>query len=277
MKLAFTKMEGLGNDFMVIDAMQSPVQLDLDAIRRLADRRLGVGFDQLLVIEPPQNRNNAARFRIFNADGGEVEQCGNGARCVGRYLMEAGRTAGRAEFSLETLGGELTADVHDIHNVRVNMGVPILEPTRIPFEARQREVSYKLDVDGKNREIGAVSMGNPHAILDVPDVDIAPVAELGPKIENHKRFPKRTNVGFAQWLDRGRMRLRVFERGTGETLACGTGACAAVVWGRLSGWLDQQVEVELAGGRLVISWQGEGQPVWMSGPANRVYDGHMNT
>ncbi|HEX5339602.1 MAG TPA: diaminopimelate epimerase [Gammaproteobacteria bacterium] len=276
MKLAFTKMEGLGNDFMVVDAMQSPVPLDLAAIRRLADRRLGVGFDQLLVIEPPQNPGSVARFRIYNADGGEVEQCGNGARCVGRYLMEAGRTNGRAEFTLETLGGELVADVHDIHNVRVNMGVPVLEPSQIPFEARQREVSYKLDVNGKNREIGAVSMGNPHAILDVPDVDIAPVAELGPKIEHHARFPKRTNVGFAQWLDRGRMRLRVFERGTGETLACGTGACAAVVWGRLSGWLDEQVEVELAGGRLVISWQGEGQPVWMSGPANRVYDGHMN-
>jgi diaminopimelate epimerase len=276
MKLAFTKMEGLGNDFMVIDAMQTPVQLDLAAIRRLADRRLGVGFDQLLLIEKPERASSVARFRIYNADGGEVEQCGNGARCVGRFLMEAGRTAGRTEFTLETLGGELVADVHDIRNVRVNMGVPILEPAQIPFEARQREVSYKLDVNGKSHEIGAVSMGNPHAILDVPDVDIAPVAELGPKIEHHPRFPKRTNVGFAQWLDRGRMRLRVFERGTGETLACGTGACAAVVWGRLSGWLDEQVAVELAGGQLVISWQGEGQPVWMSGPANRVYDGHTN-
>jgi diaminopimelate epimerase len=275
MKLAFTKMEGLGNDFMVIDAMQSPVQLDLAAIRHLADRRVGVGFDQLLLIEQPHNGANAARFRIYNADGGEVEQCGNGARCVGRYLMEAGRTGGRSEFTLETLGGDLVADVHDIHNVRVNMGVPVLEPAQIPFEARQRAVSYQLDVDGKVYEIGAVSMGNPHAILDVPDVSIAPVAELGPKIERHPRFPKRTNVGFAQWLDRGHMKLRVFERGTGETLACGTGACAAVVWGRLSGWLDEQVEVQLAGGRLVISWKGEGQPVWMSGPANRVYDGQI--
>ncbi|HEX5339287.1 MAG TPA: diaminopimelate epimerase [Gammaproteobacteria bacterium] len=276
MKTAFTKMEGLGNDFMVIDAMDRPVQLDLAAIRKLADRRLGVGFDQLLLIEKPQHESSVARFRIYNADGGEVEQCGNGARCVGRFLMEAGRTDGRTEFTLETLGGELVADVRDIHNVRVNMGVPVLEPAQIPFEARQRAVAYQLDVDGKSYEIGAVSMGNPHAILDVPDVGIAPVAELGPKIEHHTRFPKRTNVGFAQWLDRGRMRLRVFERGTGETLACGTGACAAVVWGRLSGWLDEGVEVELAGGRLVISWQGEGQPVWMSGPANRVYDGHLN-
>lgn len=269
-------MEGLGNDFMVIDAMQTPVPLDTASIRRLADRRLGIGFDQLLVIESPHEAAHVAGFRIYNADGGEVEQCGNGARCVARYLAEAGLNGGREEFMLETLGGPLVADVRDIRNVRVNMGAPVLEPTRIPFEARQRAVSYTLDVDGKDYEIGAVSMGNPHAILDVADTRIAPVTELGPKIERHARFPKRTNVGFAQWLDRTHMRLRVFERGTGETLACGTGACAAVVWGRLSGWLDERVEVELAGGRLVISWQGEGQPVWMSGPANRVYDGQLD-
>lgn len=275
MKVAFTKMQGLGNDFMVIDAREQPLALDAGLIQTLADRRVGVGFDQLLVIDRPKDGVNAARFRIYNADGGEVEQCGNGARCVSRFLVENGRVKGRT-FTLETVGGELRADVEDVNNVRVDMGVPILEPARIPFTARERALTYELEVDGRNYEIGAVSMGNPHAILDVPDVDIAPLAELGPKIERHPRFPRRTNVGFAQWLDRTHMRLRVFERGTGETLACGTGACAAVTWGRLAGWLDETVDVVLRGGHLMISWQGEGQPVWMSGPANRVYDGTIN-
>ncbi|MGH8403502.1 MAG: diaminopimelate epimerase, partial [Gammaproteobacteria bacterium] len=235
MKTAFSKMEGLGNDFMVIDAMQQPVTFDTTLVRKLADRRTGVGFDQLLVIGRPENPAHAARFRIYNADGGEVEQCGNGARCVSRFLVENGRVAEKS-FILETAGGELQADVRDITNVRVNMGVPVFEPARIPFEANERALTYALEVDGRAYEIGAVSVGNPHAILDTPDVDIAPVAELGPKIERHPRFPKRTNVSFAQWLDRTHVRLRVFERGTGETLACGTGACATVVWGRLAGW-----------------------------------------
>ncbi|MGH8283935.1 MAG: diaminopimelate epimerase [Gammaproteobacteria bacterium] len=275
MKTAFSKMEGLGNDFMVIDAMQQPVTFDTALVRKLADRRIGVGFDQLLVIGNPENPAHAARFRIYNADGGEVEQCGNGARCVSRYLVENGRVAEKS-FTLETVGGDLQADVRDIANVRVNMGVPVFEPARIPFEANERALTYKLEVDGRTYEIGAVSVGNPHAILDMPDLDIAPVAELGPKIEQHPRFPKRVNVSFAQWLDRTHVRLRVFERGTGETLACGTGACATVVWGRLAGWLDQIVEVALRGGNLVISWKGEGEPMWMSGPANRVYDGTIN-
>ncbi|MGH8281281.1 MAG: diaminopimelate epimerase [Gammaproteobacteria bacterium] len=272
MKTAFSKMEGLGNDFMVIDAMQQPVTFDTALVRKLADRRTGVGFDQLLVIGKPENPAHAARFRIYNADGGEVEQCGNGARCVSRFLVENGRVAEKS-FTLETAGGDLQADVRDVTNVRVNMGVPVFEPARIPFEANERALTYALEVDGRTYEIGAVSVGNPHAILDMPDVDIAPVAELGPKIEQHPRFPKRVNVSFAQWLDRTHVRLRVFERGTGETLACGTGACATVVWGRLAGWLDQIVEVALRGGNLVISWKGEGEPMWMSGPANRVYDG----
>ena len=268
-------MQGLGNDFVVVDAMEQPVPLDTATVRRLADRRTGIGFDQLLLLEKPQHREHAARFRIFNADGGEVEQCGNGARCVSRYLVESGRATGRS-FTMETAGGNLHAEVQDINNVRVDMGVPILEPAQIPFAARERALIYSLEVDGRPYEIGAVSMGNPHAILDVPDVDIAPVAELGPKIERHARFPKRSNVGFAQWLDRTHMRLRVFERGTGETLACGSGACAAVVWGRLAGWLDETVDVALRGGHLMISWKGEVQPVWMSGPANRVFDGHID-
>ena len=275
MKVLFSKMEGLGNDFMVIDAMQQPLPLDTATVQKLADRRTGIGFDQLLVIGKPKNPAHAAGFRIYNADGGEVEQCGNGARCVSRFLVEAGRVTGR-NFTLETLGGDLQADVRDIARVRVNMGVPTFEPARIPFEARERALTYALEVDGRTYEIGAVSVGNPHAILDMPDVDIAPVAELGPKIEHHPRFPKRANVNFAQWLDRTHVHLRVFERGTGETLACGTGACATMVWGRLAGWLDESVEVALRGGRLMISWQGEGECMWMSGPANRVYDGTIN-
>jgi diaminopimelate epimerase len=272
MKVAFSKMEGLGNDFMVIDAMHQSVSLDTAAVQKLADRRTGIGFDQLLVIGKPKNPKHAAGFRIYNADGGEVEQCGNGARCVSRFLVESGRVMERS-FTLETLGGDLQADVHDIAKVRVNMGVPMFDPARIPFQARERALTYALEVDGRTYEIGAVSVGNPHAILDMPDVDIAPVAELGPKIERHPRFPKRTNVNFAQWLDRTHVRLRVFERGTGETLACGTGACATMVWGRLAGWLDADVEVGLRGGHLMISWPGEGESMWMSGPANRVYDG----
>ena len=272
MKVMFSKMEGLGNDFMVIDATRQALTLDTATVRKLADRRTGIGFDQLLLIGKAADPAHAAAFRIYNADGGEVEQCGNGARCVSRFLVEAGRVAQR-NFTLETLGGDLQADVGDVSKVRVNMGVPSFEPARIPFVARERSVTYELDIDGHNCEIGVVSVGNPHAILDVPDVEIAPVAELGPKIEQHPRFPKRTNVNFAQWQDRTHVKLRVFERGTGETLACGTGACATTVWGRLAGWLDEDVEVALRGGRLMISWQGEGKPVWMSGPANRVYDG----
>ncbi|MGB9429157.1 MAG: diaminopimelate epimerase [Gammaproteobacteria bacterium] len=274
MKIAFSKMEGLGNDFMVIDAIDQPLRLSTLQVQQLADRRTGVGFDQLLLITRPEDPAHTAGFRIYNADGGEVEQCGNGARCVSRLLVENGRVNKRT-FTLETLGGNLQADVQDIANVRVNMGVPVFEPARIPFEARERALTYALEVDGRSYDIGAVSVGNPHAILDMPDVGIAPVAELGPKIEHHPRFPKRTNVNFAQWLDRTHVKLRVFERGTGETLACGTGACATTAWGRLAGWLDETVEVVLRGGRLMISWKGEGQPMWMSGPAHRVYDGSI--
>jgi diaminopimelate epimerase len=272
MKIPFSKMEGLGNDFMVIDAMDQALPLDTRRVRQLADRRTGVGFDQLLLLEKPSDQAHTARYRIFNADGSEVEQCGNGARCVSRLLVENGRARG-PQLSLESAGRLLVADVSDLESVRVNMGVPVFEPARIPFEARERALTYELKVDGRSYEIGVVSMGNPHAILDVPDVEIAPVAELGPKIERHPRFPRRVNVNFAQWLDRTHVKLRVFERGTGETLACGSGACATAAWGRIAGWLDETVEVALRGGRLVISWPGEGRPMWMCGPANRVYDG----
>ena len=274
MKLRFAKMHGLGNDFVVLDALDAKVSLSESRVRELADRRTGIGFDQLLLLEAPKNGQFHANYRIFNADGGEVEQCGNGVRCVARYLANHG-VVKDGVVHLGTIAGPVQAALEKDGLVRANMGVPRLEPSEIPFTAPSRSRVYELDVDGRTVEIGAVSMGNPHAILDVPDVDSAPVAELGPRIEHHTRFPKRANVGFAQWLGREEMRLRVWERGTGETLACGTGACAAVVWGRLLGWLDERVTVILRGGRLVVSWQGEGQPVWMTGPAVTVYEGQL--
>ena len=274
MKLRFAKMHGLGNDFVVLDALESKVQLNEPRVRELADRRTGIGFDQLLLLEAPKGKQFHANYRIFNADGGEVEQCGNGVRCVARYLANHG-VVQDGEVRLGTIAGPVQAELTPDGQVRANMGVPRLEPADIPFIAASRARVYELDVDGRTVEIGAVSMGNPHAILDVPDVDSAPVAELGPRIEHHPRFPRRANVGFAQWLGREEMRLRVWERGTGETQACGTGACAAVVWGRLLGWLDERVTVILPGGRLVVSWQGEEQPVWMTGPAVTVYEGQL--
>lgn len=274
MKLNFAKMHGLGNDFVVLDALKAKVQLDEARVRELADRRTGIGFDQLLLLEAPKSQQFHANYRIFNADGGEVEQCGNGVRCVARYLANHG-VVHNGEVRLGTLAGPVAAELTGDGLVRANMGVPRLEPKDIPFTAAARAMQYELDVDGRQVEIGAVSMGNPHAILDVPDVDSAPVAELGPRIEHHPRFPKRANVGFVQLLNRGEIRLRVWERGTGETLACGTGACAAVVWGRLLGWLDESVTVQLRGGRLVVSWRGEGEPAWMTGPAVTVYEGQL--
>ncbi|HET7176877.1 MAG TPA: diaminopimelate epimerase [Gammaproteobacteria bacterium] len=274
MKLRFAKMHGLGNDFVVLDALDAAVKLDEPRVRELADRRTGIGFDQLLLLEAPKAGQFHANYRIFNADGGEVEQCGNGVRCVARYLANHG-VVKNGVVRLGTIAGPVQAELTADGLVRANMGVPHLEPAEIPFTAAARAMVYELDVDGRSVEIGAVSMGNPHAILDVPDVATAPVTELGPRIEHHPRFPKRANVGFASWQDRKAMRLRVWERGTGETLACGTGACAAVVWGRLLGWLDESVTVELRGGRLVVSWRGEGEPVWMTGPAVTVYEGQV--
>jgi len=274
MKLNFAKMHGLGNDFVVLDALHTQVRLDEARVRNLADRRTGIGFDQLLLLEAPKSGDFNANYRIFNADGGEVEQCGNGVRCVARYLANRG-VVKNGVVRLGTVAGPVTAQLESDGLVSANMGEPRLEPKDIPFEAAARAMVYELDVDGQTVEIGAVSMGNPHAILDVPDVDSAPVAELGPRIERHPRFPKRANVGFVQLLDRHRIRLRVWERGTGETLACGTGACAAVVWGRLLGWLDEEVAVQLRGGPLVVSWRSEGEPVWMTGPAVTVYEGQV--
>lgn len=272
--LRFTKMHGLGNDFVVIDGVRQDVQLDAECVRRLADRHFGVGCDQLLLVEPARSADTDFRYRIFNADGGEVEQCGNGARCFARFVRDQGLTD-KSAIRVETAGGVIVLHVGDDGDVCVDMGVPQLEPALIPFLAPQRAAAYTLEHDGVDYRIGAVSMGNPHCVLRVDLVDTAPVATLGPALEHHPRFPARVNVGFMQVLARDHIRLRVFERGAGETLACGTGACAAVVAGRLQGWLDAQVRVELPGGTLRIDWAGEASPVLMTGPATRVFEGSI--
>lgn len=274
MELRFTKMHGLGNDFVVIDGFSRAVSLSAEQVRRIADRRFGVGCDQLLLVERPTVAGADFRYRIFNADGGEVEQCGNGARCFARFVRDQGLTT-RDDIAVETLGGVIHPRIEPDGRVTVNMGVPRLEPAEIPFTASARATVYDLDVDDKLYSISAVSMGNPHAVLVVPDVDTAPVTTLGPLIERHLRFPRRVNAGFMQVQARGRIRLRVFERGVGETLACGTGACAAVVAGRLRALLDERVAVQLPGGTLDIAWAGEGKPVWMTGPAATVFEGTL--
>ncbi|WP_455385964.1 diaminopimelate epimerase [Acidihalobacter prosperus] len=272
--LRFTKMHGLGNDFVMIDAVSQSVSLDADAVRALADRHRGVGCDQLLIVEPAAGGEADFRYRIFNADGGEVEQCGNGARCFARFVVDQGLAAG-PEIRVETLGGLLTLRLQDDGQVTVNMGVPRLEPEAVPFIADAQSTAYAFSVDGKDYEIGAVSMGNPHAVLRVEDVDRVPVAELGPLIEAHPRFPRKVNVGFMQVVSPEHVRLRVFERGVGETEACGSGACAAVVSGRLRGWLAQRVAVDVLGGRLMIEWQGADAPVMMTGPTATVFEGRI--
>lgn len=274
MKLKFTKMQGLGNDFVVVNALDQPFTPARERIRFLADRHFGIGCDQVLLVKPASAPGLDFDYRIYNADGGEVEQCGNGARCFARFVRDQGLTD-KTEIAVGTLAGPIRLFIEPDGQVRVNMGEPQLEPGRIPFLAPTRALSYDLDVAGSLVSIGAVSMGNPHAVLRVPDVDSAEVARLGPAIETHPRFPARVNVGFMQVLGADRLRLRVHERGAGETLACGTGACAAVVVGQLQGLLSSRVGVDLPGGRLVIEWRGEGWPVWMTGPAEGVFEGSI--
>lgn len=274
MRLRFTKMHGLGNDFVVIDAVRQPVELTPDQVRFLADRHFGVGCDQLLVVERPSRADVDFRYRIFNADGGEVEQCGNGARCFVRFVHEQGLTAKR-EIRVETRSGIIAPRLEDNGMVTVDMGVPVLEPARVPFQSDSNAVVQPLDVAGAALAITAVSMGNPHAVQVVADVEAAPVNTQGPLIERHPRFPARVNAGFMQVVDAQRVRLRVFERGAGETLACGTGACAAVVAGVLRELLTSPVRVETRGGELEIAWAGPGQPVLMTGPAVTVFDGEI--
>ncbi len=274
MKLRFAKMQGAGNDFVVVDATRTPFLLDTAAVRHLCDRRFGVGCDQVLVVESPRTPGTDFFYRIFNADGGEVQQCGNGARCFARFVSERGLASGR-EIRVETAAGVIVPRLEADGRVTVNMGVPEFDPARIPFLAPARALSYPLDVAGTVREIGALSMGNPHAVQVVASTEAAPVALEGPAIESHPRFPERVNAGFMQALDRHAIRLRVYERGSGETLACGTGACAAVVWGILRGLLDSPVRVDTRGGSLSIAWAGEGSPVFMTGPAETVFEGEI--
>ncbi|WP_434457086.1 diaminopimelate epimerase [Stutzerimonas urumqiensis] len=274
MLLRFTKMHGLGNDFMVVDLVSQHAHIQPKHARQWADRHTGIGFDQLLIVEPPHDPDVDFRYRIFNADGSEVEQCGNGARCFARFVHDKRLTTKR-RIRVETKGGVIELDTRPDGQVCVDMGPPRLVPEDIPFIAEAEAPSYRVEVDGVEHELAAVSMGNPHAVLRVDSVDEAPVHQLGQRLEHHPRFPRRVNVGFLQVVDRQRARLRVWERGAGETQACGTGACAAAVAAISQGWMDSPVQIELPGGRLSIEWAGPGQPVMMTGPAVRVYEGQV--
>ena len=281
MKLKFTKMHGAGNDFVVIDAIHQHIDFSPAQWQRLADRRFGVGADQMLVVEKPQAQEVDFRYRIYNADGGEVEQCGNGARAFVRFVTDKGLTDKRA-IRVETLSGVIEPRLEENGEITVDMGAPILEAQRVPFDAagldgkpEGDDVLWPLDVNGRDLWISVLSMGNPHAVQWVADADAAPVAEDGPRIERHSRFPRRVNAGFMQVLDRHAIRLRVYERGAGETLACGTGACAAVVAGIRRGLLDSPVKVATRGGDLSIAWAGGSAPVRLTGPAVTVFDGEI--
>ena len=264
MKLAFTKMQGAGNDFVVLDCTQQPFALKPEDLRRVADRHFGVGCDQLLVVERPQGPGADFRYRIFNADGGEVEQCGNGARCFVKFVHEKGLTAKR-EIRVETLGGRIVPRLEDDGEVSVDMGPPALASPLVE----------RLTVGASRVEVAILSMGNPHAVQRVPDVEGAPVTAEGPLLERHARFPDRVNAGYMQIIDRYAIRLRVWERGAGETLSCGTGACAAAVSGIALGLLDSPVRVQTRGGALTIAWAGGDNAVWMKGPAQSVFEGHL--
>lgn len=274
MLLRFTKMHGLGNDFVVLESITQGLRVDERLVRMLADRHRGVGCDQVLLLEPPGDPEVDFRYRIFNRDGSEVGACGNGARCIAKFIRDK-RLCAKRRVLVETLGGRLTLDLGRSSVFTVTMGIPRLEPAEIPFEAPSRAAVYTLDAGGNTCSIGAVSMGNPHAVLLVEDVADAPAGTLGPLVERHPRFPEGANVGFMQVLGRGEVNLRVWERGVGETEACGSGACAAVVSGRLRGLLDERVRVNLRGGYLQIEWQGEGHPLLMSGPATTVFEGQI--
>ena len=273
MQLKFTKMHGLGNDFVVFDAINQTLALTPEQVRFLADRRFGIGCDQVLLVEPARQAGVDFRYRIFNADGSEVQQCGNGARCFARFVRDKGLTDKDA-IVVETASGIITLFIEADGQVRVNMGKPNFAPVSLPFLAEEQQLVYEMELaPGEALTIGAVSMGNPHAVLQVEDIERAPVQELGPKLESHPRFPERVNVGFMQVLDSGSIRLRVYERGSAETLACGTGACAAVAVGHRWGLLGDEVRVSLPGGDLTIRWAGEGEDLWMIGPATSVFEG----
>ncbi|MGF1911647.1 diaminopimelate epimerase [Vibrio kasasachensis] len=275
MHFHFSKMHGLGNDFMVVDCITQNIFFSPDLIRRLADRNTGVGFDQLLVVEAPYDPESDFHYRIFNADGSEVEQCGNGARCFARFVRMKGLT-NKYIIGVSTKKGKIVLTIEEDDQVTVNMGVPEFEPNKIPFKAKQMEKTYIMRAEDKTLFCGAVSMGNPHVVTVVDDVNTVDVGTLGPMLESHERFPERANAGFMQVLNRNEINLRVYERGAGETQACGSGACGAVAVGILQGLLDEQVKVHLPGGELNIRWQGMGTPLYMTGPATHVFDGQIN-
>ncbi len=282
MQLAFTKMHGAGNDFVVLDATRAPLALDAAQLRLLADRHFGVGADQILVVEAAPTADVDFRYRIFNADGGEVEQCGNGARCFVAYVHGKGLTAKR-RIRVQTLAGVIEPTLQADGRVTVDMGAPVFDLPQVPFDAAglvPRPAGaweqWPLDAEGVTDWVSVLSMGNPHAVQRVDDIDTAPVRQRGPLIEHHPRFPRRVNAGFMQIVDAGHIRLRVWERGAGETLACGTGACAAVVAGLRHGWLRGTVDVQTRGGLLSIAWAGPGQAVHMTGPAAFVFDGTID-
>jgi diaminopimelate epimerase len=275
MRLKFTKMQGQGNDFVMFDGIRQSVRLSLAQLRHIADRHFGIGCDQILLVERPTRADADFRYRIFNADGGEVEQCGNGARCFARFVLDQGLT-GKRRIRVETASGIIEPQVGENGMITVDMGAPRFEPRDVPFLAPQRASTYSIEVDGAMRELSVLSMGNPHAVQRVEDTELAPVMTEGPRIEHHPAFPARVNAGFMQVLDRDHIRLRVYERGAGETLACGTGACAAAVAGIQRGWLDHEVQVQTRGGQLAIRWDGEGEPVYMTGEATTVFTGEID-
>ena len=274
MLLKFTKMHGAGNDFVVLDGVRQKVELTPDQLRLLADRHFGVGCDQILLVEKPEAKEADFRYRIFNADGGEVEQCGNGARCFMRFVHDQ-KLTGKREIVVETHSGLISPRLELDGRVTVNMGAPVFDAARIPFHGGTGAISEPLEVAGEILRISALSMGNPHAVQVVEDIEKAPVREMGPLIEHHQRFPNRVNAGFMQVMDRHNLRLRVYERGAGETLSCGTGACAAVVAGIRREILDSPVNVATRGGVLTISWEGDDMPVLMTGPAITVFAGEI--
>ena len=275
MKLKFTKMHGIGNDFVVLDGINQQINLSEIQYRSIADRHFGIGCDQILLVEESREANVDFRYRIFNADGSEVEQCGNGARCFARFVREKQLTD-KDTITVATKNGIIVLNLTKDGLVTVDMGQPRLLPKDIPLNASAKASHYSVVVDGKKLEIGAVSMGNPHGVVLVDNVDIAPVEMLGKALESHDIFPARANIGFMQIVSENKIRLRVFERGSGETLACGTGACAAVVVGRIWGSLSDNVEVSLPGGELKIVWNGENSSVMMTGPAEFVFEGEIS-
>ncbi|HYM34350.1 MAG TPA: diaminopimelate epimerase [Steroidobacteraceae bacterium] len=273
MRISFTKMHGLGNDFMVFDAATNAEVPSNETFRKLGDRRTGIGFDQALVLMPPRVAGTDVYYRIFNCDGSEVEQCGNGARCIASLV---GRRLGKRErVQMDSTGGRVEAILKSDGTVSIDMGVPNFSPTSLPFDASSESNQYSLQVGERTLEIGAVSMGNPHAVWRVASVENAPVDTVGPLVENHTRFPNRVNAGFMEVVTRNHIRLRVWERGVGETLACGTGACAAVAVGRKLGWLDENVNVDLPGGRATVTWPGLGKDIWLTGPAEVAFEGQV--